>query len=208
MDELRLLTKKERRQAYEQVFREAFPPAELKPLRSMEQQIAAGAYDFLGFFREGIPLGYACCWKDGRFILIDYLCVRAEERNGGAGGRILTALRARYPADTVFIGESEAPVGDPGRDALILRRLNFDRRSGAVFLDYDCALFGVHYKTMVWATGPVDQAEVQRHHDAIYRRSFPRWLYDKAVQLPLQPGEAIKPRQVWDERPERGEEEI
>ena len=202
MDELRLLTKKEWRQAYDQVFREAFPPAELKPLRSMEQQIAAGTYDFLGFFREDTALGYACCWRDGRYILIDYLCVRAEARNGGVGGRILTALRERYPADTVFIGESEAPVGDPAQDALILRRLDFYRRSGAVFLDYDCALFGVHYKTMVWANGPVDQGSVQRHHDAVYRRSFPRWLYDKAVQLPLQPGEAIRPRQVWDERPE------
>ena len=205
MDELRLLTKKERRQAYDQVFREAFPPAELKPRRSMERQIAVGNYDFLGFFREDTALGYACCWKDGRYILIDYLCVRAEARNGGVGGKILALLRARYPADTVFIGESEAPVGDPVQDALISRRLDFYRRHGAVFLDYDCALFGVHYKVMVWAEGSVDQGSVLRHHDGIYRCAFPGWLYDKAVQLPLRPGEPIKPREIWDKRPESGE---
>lgn len=202
MEQLRLLTLEERRSAYDQVFREAFPPAELKPLHSMERMIAAGEYDFLGYFRKNAALGYACCWKDGDIILLDYLCVRAEARNGGIGGRILALMREYYPADTVFIGESEAPTGDPERDALILRRLDFYRRSGAVLMDYDCALFGVHYKTLVWAAGPVDQAQVQRRHDGIYRRSFPGWLYDKAVQLPLRPGEAVKPMQDWDERPE------
>lgn len=204
MEQLRLLNEAERRTAYDRVFREAFPPAELKPLGSIERMIAAGEYDFLGYFREDdSPLGYACCWKDGDLILLDYLCVPAQARNGGVGGRILALLRTCYPAGTVFIGEAEAPVGDPARDELIRRRLAFYRRSGAALMDYDCALFGVHYKTLVWSDGPVDQAQVQRRHDGIYRRSFPAWLYDRAVQLPLRPGEAVRPVQDWDERPGR-----
>lgn len=205
MERLRLLDQAERRAAYDRVFREAFPPAELKPLGSIERMIAAGDYDFLGYFREDDgPLGYACCWKDGDLILLDYLCVGARARNGGIGGRILALLRTYYPAGTMLIGEAEAPVGDPARDALIRRRLAFYRRNGAAVMDYDCALFGVHYKTLLWADGPVDQAQVQRRHDGIYRRDFSPELYDRAVQIPLLPGEPVKPMEPWVERPEDG----
>ena len=43
MDEMKRLTKEERKRAYDEVFREAFPRSELKPLRAIERLIAAGA---------------------------------------------------------------------------------------------------------------------------------------------------------------------
>ena len=147
---LSVMSPEELKKAYETDLMEAFPPAELKPLKAMEAMRRRGTYDPLCLYGEaGEALGYILLWKheDGRYILIDYLCVPAGKRNGGTGGKLLQMALARYPSDTVFIGESEAPSGDPASDGL--RRLGFYARNGAVTLGYDSALFGVHFKT-IW----------------------------------------------------------
>ena len=201
MDILRLLTDAELDSAYERVFREAFPPEELKPLFSMVKMRSEGQYDCLGLFRDGEALGYVCCWLDGEYILIDYLCVDRSARNCGIGSEILRMLRDYYPDVRVFIVETEAPTGDEAADAMIYRRLGFYERSGARKLGYDCALFGVHYRNVCWAEGEVDEEEVCRRHDGFYRRNFTPERYAQAIQLPLKDG--VKPfdRAIWDERP-------
>ena len=207
MDILKPLTDKELAAAYAEVFREAFPPEELKPLSSITRMIGEGQYDVLGLFRDGQPLGYICCWLDGQYILIDYLCVEQSARNGGIGAGIIEKVREYYPSGTVFIGEVEAPTGDAEADSMIYRRLGFYERCGARLADYDCALFGVHYKTIVWSGGAIDAAEVCRRHDGFYRRNFAPELYSKAIQLPLREGEKPFSRANWDESPDSERED-
>ena len=115
------------------------------------------------------------------------------------GGKLLELARARYPADTVFIGESEAPTGDPAADGMILRRLGFYRRSGAAVLGYDSALFGVHYKTICWADPLPEEAEILKKHQEIYLRQFGREKYSQYIQIPLLPGERPRPLIDWAE---------
>lgn len=199
---LKILTPEELRRAYETDLREAFPPSELKPLAAMEDLRRKGRYDPLGAFgASGEILGYVLLWKhrDGRYILVDYLCVPASRRGGGIGGTLLQAVREGYPAGTVLLGESEAPTGDPDRDGLILRRLAFYRRTGAVTLGYDCALFGVHFKNICWAESMPDEAEILRKHQEIYLDQFGPERYRRYIQLPLAPGEAVRPVTDWTE---------
>lgn len=200
--ELKLLTAEELKTAYETDLKEAFPPAELKPLSAMERMRERGVYDPLALVDEsGAKLGYILLWKhtDGRYILIDYLCVPAGRRNGGIGGKLLELARAHYPAETVFLGESEAPTGDPAADGMILRRLGFYKRSGAVTLGYDSAMFGVHYKTICWAEPLPDEAEILQKHREIYLHQFGQKRYDQYVQIPLLPGERPRPLTDWTE---------
>lgn len=199
---LRTLTPEETKRVYETDLTEAFPPAELKPLRAIEGMREKGIYDPLVLVDEaGEMWGYIFLWKHagGRYVLIDYLCVPAGRRNGGIGGRLLEAAIAHYPADTVFIGETEAPTGDPERDGMILRRLGFYARNGARTLGYDTALFGVHYKTIVWADPMPEEAEVLRRHQEIYLAQFGREKYDRYIQIPLRPGEASRAVTDWTE---------
>ena len=199
---LRILPPEELAEVYQTVLKEAFPPAELKPLEIMEQMRQRGVYDPLGYFEEdGSLAGCMILWRHtgGQYILIDYLCVPAGRRGQGAGGKILAAVRSYYPPDTVFIGESEAPTGDPKADEQILRRLDFYRRSGAVTLGYDCAMFGVHYKTIAWANPLPDEAGILQKHQEIYQEQFSRALYDEFIQLPLAPGETPRPLTEWRE---------
>ena len=199
---LKTLSPEELKRVYETDLTEAFPPAELKPLRAMEAMRERGAYDPLCLYDEaGEALGYILLWKheDGRYILIDYLCVPAGKRNGGIGGKLLEAAAAYYPKGTVFIGESEAPTGDPERDKLILRRLGFYARNGAKTLGYDNALFGVHYRTICWANPMPEEAEIMQKHQEIYLQQFGREKYDRYIQIPLLPGEKPKPVTDWPE---------
>lgn len=199
---LRSLSPAELARAYETDFREAFPPAELKPLHAMEAMRRRGFYDPLAMFDDNEEVeGYIFLWKhpDGRYILIDYLCVPAKKRGGGIGGRLLRSVIAHYPPETVFIGESEAPVGDPDRDDLITRRLGFYARNGAKPVGYDCALFGVHYKTICWADPIPENAEILRKHQEIYAAQFSPEKYEKYVQIPLLPGESCKEITDWEE---------
>ncbi|MBD5150094.1 MAG: GNAT family N-acetyltransferase [Oscillibacter sp.] len=199
---LNIMTREEMKRAYEIDLKEAFPPAELKPLWAIEAMRERGVYDPLCMVDEtGETLGYILLWKheDGRYILIDYLCVPAGRRNGGIGGRLLQAAIGYYPKDTVFIGESEAPTGDPAADELILRRLGFYARNGAKTLRYDNALFGVHYKTICWADPMPEESEIMRKHQEIYLQQFGREKYDRYIQIPLLPGEKPRPLTDWTE---------
>lgn len=200
--ELRLLTAAELAAAYHTDLREAFPPAELKPLAAMEELRRRGLYDPLGLFDDqGEALGYILFWKhlDRRYLLMDYLCVPARRRNGGIGAKLIPMAIDYYPVGTVFIGESEAPTGDPARDELILRRLGFYKRCGAVTLGYDSALFGVPFKTICWAEPMPEEGEILRKHREIYLDHFGRERFDRYLQLPLEPGEAVRPVTAWTE---------
>lgn len=199
---LKTLTPEELKKVYETDLKEAFPPAELKPLSAMERMRARGAYDPLVLLDdEGESAGYILLWKhsDGRYILIDYLCVPARKRNGGIGSALLKAAIAYYSPDTVFIGETEAPTGDPARDEMILRRLGFYARNGAVTLGYDNALFGVHFKTICWADPMPEESEILRRHQEIYLQQFGREKYEKYIQIPLLPGEKCREVTDWTE---------
>ena len=99
----------------------------------------------------------------------------------------------------MLIGESEAPTGDPARDELILRRLGFYKRCGAVTLSYDSALFGVPFKTICWAEPMPEEGEILRKHREIYLDHFGRERFDRYLQLPLEPGEAVRPVTDWTE---------
>ena len=201
--ELRRLNPEELKLAYETDLSEAFPPAELKPLHAMTGMMARGVYEALALYEgEEGPLGYVLLWKhtDGRFLLIDYLCVPASRRNAGIGAKLLHTLFDAYPPETVFIGESEAPVGDPKRDEMILRRLAFYRRNGAASIGYDTALFGVHFKTIAWSKGalPGEETILQKHRE-IYMERFAGSKHERMIQVPLAPGEEPMPVTDWVE---------
>ena len=192
--ELRQLSPEQLRRVYAVHLRQVFPPAELKPLFAMRKLQRQGVYDTLVLTENGEELGYALLWRhrDGRFILLDYLCVPAGRRNGGIGSRILQEMIAYYPQDTVLIGEAEAPTGDRKRDEWILRRLDFYQRNGAAILKYDTKLFGVHYKTICWSKGNLPEEEIViRKHREIYGQQFRERQFRRWIQIPWDLGEGV-----------------
>ena len=177
-----------------------FPPSELKPLSSMEQQMDRGCYRPLALFDGETPVSYLLLWTDqtGRYALIDYLCTTPSRRGDGLGGRFLQLFYAAYPEFRCVLVESEAPTGgDPVTDSLRRRRLAFYERCGMRRLDYDCALFGVHYRCLV--RGEIDNGEALHAHQAIYAQQFSPGQLKRFIQLPLRPGEAVRNVTEWKE---------
>lgn len=198
--EIRELSRTELAALYTDELVHTFPPAELKPLRAMEQQMDRGCYRPLGLFEDGTLVSYLLLWTDesGQYALGDYLGTTASRRNGGLGAKFLGMVFETFPEFKCILGEAEAPdSGDADTDALRRRRLAFYERCGLRRLDYDCALFGVHYRCLIH--GDISDSEALRAHQAIYAQQFSPAHLERFIQIPLKPGEPVKPASDWTE---------
>lgn len=198
--ELKPLNKEELKRLYQSEMIFDFPKSELKPLSGMLRLMDMGLYEPLLAEEKGEPLGYAMVWRarDGEGALLEYLGVLRGKRNGGLGGKILNQLQGRYRH---LFGEVEAlDSPDPAENDLRRRRVGFYLRSGFRVLDYECALFGVHFNCIYW--GPEsDDRTVQTMHRSVYAGYFSPGHMRRYIQLPLSPGEAIHPAPEWVEEP-------
>ena len=115
--ELRIPSVEQLRTIYDRDLKEAFPTAELKPLRNIEKSWAEGWYKPYCLFDGDNIVGEAFLWLGHPgWALLDYLCVSSIRRNGGVGASILEKLRehggeygeVRHPINTFLI----PPMGD------------------------------------------------------------------------------------------------
>lgn len=198
--ELKLLNREELKELYQTEMVFDFPKSELKPLSGMLRLMDMGLYEPLLAVEDGEPLGYAMMWKarHGEEALLEYLGVLRGKRNGGLGGKILALLKTRY---SHLFGEVETQDSpDPAVNDLRRRRVGFYLRNGFRVLDYECALFGVHFNCIHW--GPEsDDDVVQTMHLGVYAGYFSPGHMSRYIQLPLAPGEAIHPAPEWVEEP-------
>lgn len=196
--ELRLPSPEQLRTVYDRDLKEAFPAAELKPLRNIEKSWAEGWYKPYCLFDGDNIVGEAFLWLGHPgWALLDYLCVSSIRRNGGVGASILEKLRERE-ADTVIFGESEAPEDAPDPE-MARRRLGFYARCGLRTAGYDTEMFGVHYKTLYLAGSPVDDAALMEEHRFVYENTFSADKYCKYVRIPFDPKAAPGPKVAWQQ---------
>ena len=198
--ELKIPTPEEVRDFYNTDMKEAFPPAELKPLSAIEKMWADGWYKpYCLYDDDGSgPIGCAFLWlgHDG-WALLDYLCVSAGWRNDGFGAEILRLL-PRVEPGTVIFGEAEAPVHAPD-PAMAERRLGFYKRCGLRIAGYDTELFGVHYKTLYLADREVEDDALLAEHQFVYRNTFTDEKYAKYVRIPYDPATPQRARVDWEQ---------
>ena len=203
MMELKLLNKEELRELFQNEMVYDFPKDELKPLSAMYRLMDLDMYDPLLVLQDGEAVGYALAWlpRDRNGALLDYFGVLRGKRNAGLGTRILHLLAERYGC---IFGEVEAPVSDdPAENDLRRRRIGFYLRNGLRQLDYDCALFGVHYHCLY--LGPeTDDRKIEAMHRAVYSDYYSSEHFARFVQFPLLPGEQVRPAPAWIEEEDDG----
>ena len=196
--ELRLPNPTQLPAIYEADLRPSFPPAELKPLRAMEQMWADGCYRPWCLFDGEQIVGECFLWLGHEgFALLDYLCVSPRRRNGGLGAQIIEKMLEKEP-DTVILAESEAPVHAPDPQ-MAHRRLGFYDRCGARLADYDTAAFGIHYKTLYWAEEAIDDAVLMAEHRFIYQNRFSPEKYARHIRIPYDPAQPLSAQTAWHE---------
>lgn len=196
--ELRLPSPEQLKTIYDRDLREAFPDAELKPLRNIQDGWEKGLYLPLCLFDGDNIIGEAFLWLGHPgWALLDYLCVSSTCRNGGIGAVILQKLREWQPG-TVIFGESEAPEDAPDPD-MARRRLGFYARCGLRTAGYDTEMFGVHYKTLYLADDAVEDAALLAEHRYVYERTFSTDKYYKYVRIPYDPEAAPGEKVAWQQ---------
>lgn len=195
---LEILTKEALTALYNSELVADFPKSELKPLRGMLNLMDRGVYDPLLVTEGEETVGYAMVWlpTDRNGALLEYFGVLRGKRNNGLGSRILDLLTQRYGQ---LFGEAEAPTStDPAENDLRRRRIGFYERNGFRVLDYECALFGVHFNCLY--RGPEqDDRVVEKMHQGVYADYFTPAHMERFIQLPLKPGEPIHPAPEWVE---------
>ena len=187
---------------YEAELKADFPPEELKPLKAMLALMEQRRYQALGLYEGEELLGYALLWLEPGipFALLDYLGTIQGKRSRGLGTAMLDQLADYYRDYRGIFVEAEAPEnGDPAGEALRRRRLGFYLRNGFRYGGYDCALFGVHYQTLIQGREDVTPEELLEVHRRIYRSHMPPHIYQRFIQIPLAPGEVPNPPGDWIE---------
>lgn len=196
---LKKLNEDQLEQLYRLELTAVFPPDELKPLKAMLALMAGGRYEALGLYEEEALRGYALLWlePDIPFALLDYLGTMRGRRGQGVGSAMLDLLAGHYQNLRGIFGEAEAPEnGDPEGEELRRRRLDFYLRNGFRYGGYDCALFGVHYQTLIRGREDVSPRELLEVHRSFYQRRIPPDRYRRFVQIPLAPGR--RPRRLGE----------
>lgn len=196
--ELRTATSTELTKIYNTFLIPSFPRAELRPLRAIKEMVEDGCYDPLVLLENGEPVGACFLWLGvPGWLLVDYLCVNPNCRNGGYGAEILRQLPTVYPGWVIF-GESEDPAFAPD-PTMAKRRLGFYARNHAKIADYDVEVFGVRYKTLYWADKPVDSADLCIQHRFVYESRFSPEKFAKHMRIPCPSGAKPGVQIPWEE---------
>ncbi len=196
--ELRMPTPEQLRTVYDSDLSVSFPPAELKPLRAIEEMWRDGWYRPWCLFDGDDLVGECFLWLGNPgWALLDYLCVSPRRRNGGVGALLLEKMLEKEP-NMVILAESEAPIHAPD-PALAERRLGFYARNQARTAGYDTDMFGVHYKTLYWADSPMADGELMEQHRFIYQNRFTPEKYARHVRIPRDPAQPPVRQVAWDE---------
>lgn len=180
----------------------AFPPSELKPLKSMLNLMAQNRYEALGLYDENGLHGYALIWLEPGipFALLDYFGTLEGQRGTGLGTKMLDMLAEHYRHYRGIFGEAEGAFSpDLEENRLQQRRLAFYDRNGFRYGGYDCALFGVHYLTLIRGDADVTPEELLSAHRRIYQSGIPKPAYDRFIQIPLHEGEQVRVPTEWNE---------
>lgn len=199
---LKVLTAGELTALYQTELVNAFPPSELKPLKSMLTLMEGKRYEALGMYDEKGLHGYALTWLEPGipFALLDYFGTLEGQRGSGLGTKMLDLLAEHYRNYRGIFGEAEGVFSpDPEEAQLQQRRLDFYYRNGFRYGGYDCALFGVHYLTLIRGDGDVSAEELLDAHQRIYRSGIPPQAYERFIQIPLHEGEEVRVPTEWKE---------
>ena len=196
--ELKLPTPEQLETVYEADLKVSFPAAEIKPLQIIQKMVEDGYYRPWCLFDGKEIVGECFLWLGAPgWALLDYLCVSPRFRNGGVGARMLAEMLAAEP-DTVILGESEVPEYAPDPD-MARRRLGFYARNHARIAGYDTEMFGVPYKTLYWADGPIPDQQLIDAHRAIYLSRFSPDKYTRYIRIPREPDAEPMPKVDWNE---------
>lgn len=183
--QLEHLTKAQVEEIYKNKMTVDFPKAELKPLEVILKAIDDCLYEPLGLFDESKFIGYTFLVKIGSDYLVDYLAVIPDERNNGAGSRLVQLLADHLKAAGDVIVEVEDPnlAADAMAKDIQTRRYNFYLRNGCTDTGLRVKCFGVPFRILrVGQRKSEDHEALWKLYQEFYRRVLPKEMFEKNIE--------------------------
>lgn len=180
--EKQLLDFKAIEQIYDSEMKRDFPPAELKPLTSMQSLIQKGIYRGIGWYEGNNLQGYAFLveLEDSPAVMLDYFAVSPNGRGHGIGSQLLLDLAESYQPKGILI-EVEDPTYAPNPQ-LAQRRIQFYERCGTRFSGWKGRIFDVWYR--LFCLGETLSGEEARNTlSQMYQAMLPAEIFREKVSF-------------------------
>lgn len=160
-----------------------FPANEVKPLKNIEAMWQTGGYEAYGWYEGDFLTGYAFMCKNPaeKYVLLDYLAVLEEYRNGGYGSRILSALKNTSTDSDALIIETEDIDKSVNSEeyAERERRDRFYTRNGIIKSGISATVYSADYR--VWYM-PLNNTPDETTLHAAYDRIYEYMLSEKGYR--------------------------
>lgn len=142
------ITKEQLQPVYE-LYLEAFPEIERKPIPLIEEKVAEGTSEVFAIMEGDEFVGFAIYVIGEKLVLLDFFAILPEKRCGGYGSRVFPLIMNQYP-DKHFLLEIEDPDGDVEEEEKELRkrRKAFYLRQGMKSMRFLIDLFGVEMEVL------------------------------------------------------------
>ena len=130
------------------LYQASFPKNERVPLWLLLQTAKKHCVDFLGFYDEGLFVGFMYVVTNEDLTLVLYLAVNDRIQSKGYGTRMLDHLEARCPGNRVILDIEEVNEASSNNEQRIKRRA-FYARNGFVSAGFKVVERGVVCETLV-----------------------------------------------------------
>ncbi|WP_343210334.1 GNAT family N-acetyltransferase [Anaerolentibacter hominis] len=175
---------------YHTHMQEAFPQAELKPLKTILMLMELNLYEGYGLFEEGRLLAYALLVRSrtSSCTLLDYYAVCREYRDRGLGSTFLQKLRDAYQDTQGILIETEDidRAENEEEKNIRTRRVQFYERNGAVRTGIKACVFTVDYRVFYLpVAGKPDDEMLFREFEDIYHTLVPEKYYESNVFITM-----------------------
>lgn len=180
--EKRLLDFQTIEQIYDSEMKRDFPPAELKPLKSIQSLMQRGIYRGFGWYEGENLQGYAFLVElEGcPAVMLDYFAVSPNGRGQGTGSRLLADLATSYGEKGILI-EAEDPASAPDPETAN-RRIRFYERCGTRFSGWKGWVFDVWYRLFILG-GTLTGEEARDAMSQMYQTMLPPEIFREKVSF-------------------------
>lgn len=167
---IRIMTRQELREIYQNCMMNDFPDDERKPLSIIESRFKKNQNHCLIYLEDNVMKGYAILESCHKSLLMDYFAVIETYRNQGTGTKFLHEMKQYFKEYDALFVESECAY-----DEISQKRLDFYQKAGFVISGIQVHLYHVDYELMVLPLNDEFEAlDVRKRMEEVYEKIYPK----------------------------------
>lgn len=143
------LTQEQLKPVYE-LYLDAFPEIERKPISLIEEKVAEGSSQVFSIMDGEEFVGFAIFVVGEKMVLLDFFAIHPSKRCGGYGSQVFPLFFAQYEGKKFLLEIEDPNALDVDEEELVIRRRRkaFYLRQGMISMPFIIDLFGVEMEVL------------------------------------------------------------